>query len=69
MSHLSMAKSQHLNPCLSSKCMALLPKVSVLSVTSDAQCCCNLAHVFTYSEVDLCVRIYLASLESQGLCT
>lgn len=63
-----MAKSQHLNPCLSFKCMALLPKVSVLTVTSDAQHCCKLAHIFTYSEADVGVRIHLTSLESQGLC-
>lgn len=52
MSPLCTAKSQHLNPCLSFKCTALLPKVSVLTVTSDAQHCCKLAHFFTYSEVD-----------------
>lgn len=34
MSCLSMAKSQHLNPCLSFKFMALLPKA--ITVTSDA---------------------------------
>lgn len=34
MSCLSMEKSQHLNPCLSFKFMALMPKA--LTVTSDA---------------------------------
>lgn len=69
MSCLSMAKSQHLNPCLSFKCMALLLKVNVLTMTSDAQHCCKLVHIFMYSEVDVGVRLYLTSLESQGLCT
>lgn len=72
MSRLSMAKSQHLNPCLSFKCITLLPKVSALTVTADAQHCYKLAHIFIYSEVyeeDVCVRIYPTSLESHGLCT
>lgn len=69
MSRLSVAKSQHLNACLSFKCMALLSKGSVLTVTSDAQHCCKLAHISTYSEVDVGVRLCLTSLESQGLCT
>lgn len=69
MSRLSMAKSQHLNPFLSFKCITLLPKVSALTVTSDAQHCYKLAHIFIYSELDVCVRIYLTSLESHGLCT
>lgn len=69
MSRLSTAKSQHLNSCLSFKCMALLSKVSVLTVASDAQHCCKLAHISTYSEAAVGVRLYLTSLERQGLCT